>query len=69
MNADDVVRHEMDEPGLMNYEVVTNEHGVGVAVYVGTGLGDGIYPVERASRRQREPRGSPRSGSGSSRIR
>jgi hypothetical protein len=46
MNADDVSRHEMDEPGLMNYEVVTNENGAGVAVYVSTGLGDGIYPVE-----------------------
>jgi hypothetical protein len=30
----------------MNYEVVTNSHGVAVAMYVSTGLGDGVYPVE-----------------------
>jgi hypothetical protein len=45
-NADDVSLHEMDEPASMTYQVVTNEHGVGVAVLLGTGLGDGVYPVE-----------------------
>ena len=30
----------------MNYEVVTNSHDVAVALYVATGLGDGVYPVE-----------------------
>jgi hypothetical protein len=43
MNVDDVSRHEM---GSMTYELVTNAHGVGVGVLVGTGLGDGVYPVE-----------------------
>jgi hypothetical protein len=46
MNAEDVSAREMVDPGTLNYEVVTNEHGVGVAVYVSTGLGDGLYPVE-----------------------
>jgi hypothetical protein len=46
MNADDVSRREMDEPGTLTYEVVENDYGIGVAVYVGTGLGDGLYPVE-----------------------
>jgi hypothetical protein len=56
MNAEDVVRHEDDvaarledddSPGsMMTYEVVTNEFGVGVALYVTTGLGDGVYPVK-----------------------
>jgi len=46
MNANDVSCHEMDEPGSDTYEVVTNDHGIGVAMYVGTGLGDGVYPVE-----------------------
>jgi hypothetical protein len=46
MNTDDVSLHEMDEPGAMTYEVVTNRYGVGVAVLLGTGLGDGVYPVE-----------------------
>jgi hypothetical protein len=46
MNAEDVVDQEQGEPGSANYEAVTNEDGVGVAVYVGTGLGDGVYPVE-----------------------
>ena len=46
MNADDVAEHELGEPGLLNYEVVTNDLGFGVAVYVSTGLGDGVYPIE-----------------------
>ena len=46
MNVDDVARHEEDPPGWMSYEVVTNNYGVGVAVLLGTGLGDGVYPVE-----------------------
>jgi hypothetical protein len=46
MNVDDVARHEEDPPGSMTYEVVTNNYGVGVAVLLGTGLGDGLYPVE-----------------------
>ncbi|HEX2421883.1 MAG TPA: hypothetical protein VHN56_01850 [Actinomycetota bacterium] len=46
MNADDVSRYDLGESGSMNYVVVTNEGGVGVAVLVGTGLGDGVYPVE-----------------------
>jgi hypothetical protein len=46
MNAEDVSDHEMDEPATLHYEVVTNDHGVGVAVLLGTGLGDGLYPVE-----------------------
>jgi hypothetical protein len=46
MNVDDVARHEEDPPGSMTYEVVTNRYGVGVAVLLGTGLGDGVYPVE-----------------------
>jgi hypothetical protein len=46
MNADDISRHEEDELGSMTYGVVTNDFGVGVAVLLGTGLGDGRYPVE-----------------------
>ena len=49
MNVDDVARHEEDPPGSMTYEVVTNvtnDFGVGVAVLLGTGLGDGVYRVE-----------------------
>jgi hypothetical protein len=46
MNVDDVARHEEDPPGWMSYEVVTNDYGVGVAMLLGTGLGDGVYPVE-----------------------
>jgi hypothetical protein len=46
MNADDISRREEEDPGSLNYEVVTNEIGVGVAMYVSTGLGDGVYPVE-----------------------
>jgi len=30
----------------MTYELVTNEHGVAVALVLSTGLGDGLYPVE-----------------------
>jgi hypothetical protein len=30
----------------MTYKVVTNDYGVAVAVLAGTGLGDGVYPVE-----------------------
>jgi hypothetical protein len=46
MSVDDVARHEEDPPGSMTYEVVTNDHDVAVAVVLGTGLGDGVYPVE-----------------------
>jgi hypothetical protein len=46
MNVDDVARHEEDQPGSMTYEVVTNDHDVAVAMVLGTGLGDGVYPVE-----------------------
>jgi hypothetical protein len=45
MNVEDLARHEEDPPESMTYEVVTNDHGVGVAL-LGTGLGDGVYPVE-----------------------
>ena len=60
MNVDDVGRHEDEvvaryeaetetetggSPG-MTYELVTNEHRVAVALILGTGLGDGSYPVE-----------------------
>lgn len=50
MNLDDavdhevVVDHEMD--ASMTYELVTNKHGVAVALVLSTGLGDGVYPVE-----------------------
>jgi hypothetical protein len=43
-HVNDVLQHEMDT--VMNYELVTNEHGVAVALVVSTGLGDGVYPVE-----------------------
>jgi hypothetical protein len=43
-NVDDVIQHEMD--AAMNYELVTNEHGVGVGLLVSTGLGDGLYAVD-----------------------
>jgi hypothetical protein len=49
MNVDDVARHEEAPLGSMTCEVVTNvtnDYGVGVAVLFGTGLGDGVYPVE-----------------------
>ena len=60
MNLDDVshhedeVQHRLDDedddehpdPALMNYEPLTNEHGVAVALLASTGLGDGLYPVE-----------------------
>jgi hypothetical protein len=46
MNVDDVASHEQDPAGSMTYEFVTNDYGVGVAVLCGTGLGDGVYPVE-----------------------
>ena len=57
MNTDDVGRHEDDfidryeaepdaeEPSL-TYELVTNDHGVAVALILHSGLGDGVYPVE-----------------------
>jgi hypothetical protein len=47
MNVDDVgevVDHEI--PESMTYELVTNDHGVAVALVFSTGLGDGVYPVE-----------------------
>lgn len=59
VNVEDVARHEDElvarheaeeeteaEAPVMSYELVTNEHGVAVALLVQTGLGDGIYPVE-----------------------
>jgi hypothetical protein len=60
MNVDDVGRHEDElvaryeaeeetetggSPGT-TYELVANGHGVAVALIVGSGLGDGVYPVE-----------------------
>lgn len=57
MNVDDVRLHEDDlldrletkaeaEEPSMSYELITNEHGVAVALIVETGLGDRLYPVE-----------------------
>ena len=57
MNTGDVGRHEDDlidryeaepdaEHPTMNYEAVTNEHGVAVALILQAGLGDGTYGVE-----------------------
>jgi hypothetical protein len=46
MNAEVVADHELGVPGTLNYEAVSNDLGVGVAVYVSTGLGDGVYPIE-----------------------
>ena len=34
------------DSAFMTYELVTNEHGVAVALVLSTGLGDGLYPVE-----------------------
>jgi hypothetical protein len=42
--VDDVFAFDADRE--MTYEVVTNDRGIGVAVLLGTGLGDGTYPVE-----------------------
>jgi hypothetical protein len=50
---------EAERPPLMTYELVTNEHGVAVALIVGAGLGDGLYPVRRASRRVRPAAARP----------
>jgi len=50
MNLEDASQHEDEdedaEPATMTYELVTNEHGVAVALVLHTGLGDGLYPVE-----------------------
>jgi hypothetical protein len=51
MNLDDVIDHigeviDHEAPESMTYELVTNEHGVAVALVFSTGLGDGLYPVE-----------------------
>jgi hypothetical protein len=58
MNVDDVSHYEdavqsrlededSDSDSVpMNYELVTNEIGVAVALVLSTGLGDGIYRVE-----------------------
>ena len=52
MNLDDVAHHEDELDGrgsdsaFMTYELVTNDHGVAVALVFSTGLGDGLYPVE-----------------------
>jgi hypothetical protein len=50
-NLDDASHHEdevldQEAPESMTYELVTNEHGVAVALVFSTGLGDGLYPVE-----------------------
>jgi hypothetical protein len=42
-NLEDVFDHD---GAISTYELVTNEHGIAVALLVGTGLGDGSYPVE-----------------------
>jgi hypothetical protein len=42
-NVDDVVDLEAD---VSNHTLVTNEHGVAVALVFSTGLGDGLYRVE-----------------------
>jgi hypothetical protein len=44
MSLTDVADHEV--PEAMTYELVTNDHGVAVAMVLMTGLGDGLYPVE-----------------------
>ena len=52
MNLDDASHHEDEladehsDSAFMTYELVTNEHGVAVALVSSTGLGDGLYPVE-----------------------
>jgi hypothetical protein len=52
MNLDDVshredeLEDELADSAFMTYELVTNEHGVAVALVLSTGLGDGLYPVE-----------------------
>jgi hypothetical protein len=51
MNLDDASHREdevldQEAPQSMTYELVTNEHGVAVALLFSTGLGDGLYPVE-----------------------
>lgn len=56
MNLDDVSHREDEledeladehsDSAFMTYELVTNEHGVAVALVLSTGLGDGLYPVE-----------------------
>jgi hypothetical protein len=43
-HEDEVLEQEVTES--MTYELVTNEHGVAVALVLSTGLGDGLYPVE-----------------------
>ena len=50
-NLDDASHHEdevldPEAPESMTYELVTNEHGIVVALVFSTGLGDGLYPVE-----------------------
>jgi hypothetical protein len=50
-NVDDVVNHEdqeMDEQTdwSTNYELVSNDFNIAVALILSTGLGDGVYPVE-----------------------
>jgi hypothetical protein len=42
-NLEDVFDHDGADS---MYELVTNERGIAVALLVGTGLGDGVYPVE-----------------------
>ena len=55
MNLDDVSRREADEPGSATYELVTNEHGVAVALVILDGPG----------RRALSGRGAFRGGGGS----
>jgi len=65
---DELVRSLEDEDpdsAFMTYELVTNHHGVAVALVFSTGLGDGSTRSRRVSRRPRGPCGSPRYGSGS----
>ena len=56
MNFDDASHHEDavqsrlededEDSAFMTYELVTDEHGIAVALVLSTGLGDGSYPVE-----------------------
>jgi hypothetical protein len=42
LNVADVLDQEVEG----SYGLVTNEHGVAVALVLSPGLGDGVYPVE-----------------------
>lgn len=45
---DHVLNHAEDDDAVWsaNYQLVTNQHGVAVALVFSTGLGDGLYPFE-----------------------